>query len=74
MLSAWRIDARFEDCCEGVSRLCLFSTSRRTPLYVLAVKGSEGCESLVKYDEKENEDVVGSSSGKGMIECVNANQ
>lgn len=35
---------------------------------MLADRGSEGCESHVKYVEKENEDVVGSMNGYGMLE------
>jgi hypothetical protein len=34
---------------------------------VLAERGSEGWESLEKYVEKENEEVVGSVNGKGMV-------
>jgi hypothetical protein len=34
---------------------------------VLAVKGRDGCESLLKYAENEKEEVVGSVNGKGMM-------
>jgi hypothetical protein len=53
------------DC--GERRLCFFRLSRRTPRYVLAVRGSDGCELLSKYAEKENNEVVGSVKGNGMI-------
>jgi len=58
---------RFEDCSVGVSRLCFFKTLRSTPRYVLAESGRDGCESLLKYEEKENEEVVGSVNGKGIL-------
>lgn len=34
---------------------------------MLADKGSEGCESLLKYVENENDEVVGSVNEKGMV-------
>lgn len=59
-------------CSEGESRLCFFNASRRTPRYVLADKGRDGCESLLKYDENENEEVVGRVNGKGIVNIVQA--
>ena len=41
--------------------------SRNTPRYALAVKGSDGCESLLKNFENEKEEVVGSVKGKGIV-------
>jgi hypothetical protein len=34
---------------------------------VLALRGSEGCESELKLDEKEKADVVGRTKGKGIL-------
>jgi hypothetical protein len=51
----------------GGRRLCFLSVSRTTPRWVLAWRGSEGCESQVKLDEKEKDDVVGSTKGYGMV-------
>jgi hypothetical protein len=51
----------------GGSRLCFFKASLTTPRWPLAVKGSDGCESQVKQDEKENEDVVGRTKGNGIL-------
>jgi hypothetical protein len=34
---------------------------------VLAWRGSEGCDSQVKLDEKENEEVVGRTKGYGIF-------
>ncbi len=34
---------------------------------MLAERGSEGWESLLKYAENENEEVVGSVNGNGML-------
>lgn len=34
---------------------------------MLAWRGSEGCESQVKLDEKEKDDVVGSTNGYGIV-------
>jgi hypothetical protein len=34
---------------------------------VLAERGSDGCESQLKKVEKENEDVVGSVKGYGIV-------
>jgi hypothetical protein len=41
--------------------------SLKTPLYVLARKGRDGCEELSKHVEKEKDEVVGNVNGKGMI-------
>jgi hypothetical protein len=61
-----RIAERCADCSDAGRRLCFFNASRNTPRYVLADKGSDGCESLLKYEEKEKDEVVGSVSGKGI--------
>jgi hypothetical protein len=37
---------------------------------VLALRGSDGCESQVKLDEKENADVVGRTNGYGMVDVL----
>jgi len=58
---------RLEDCSVGGRRLCFFKASLRTPRYVLAESGREGCESLPNDEEKENDEVVGRVSGKGMV-------
>ena len=58
---------RCDDCSDDGNRLCFFSVSRKTPRYVLADKGRDGCESLLKYAENEKEDVVGSLNGKGIM-------
>jgi hypothetical protein len=34
---------------------------------VLAERGREGCESLLKYEENEKDEVVGSVKGKGIF-------
>lgn len=34
---------------------------------MLAERGRDGCESLLKEEEKEKDDVVGSVKGKGMF-------
>jgi hypothetical protein len=39
----------------------------KTPRYVLADNGRDGCESLLKNVEKEKADVVGRVNGKGMV-------
>jgi hypothetical protein len=62
-----RTDERCDDCSEGGRRLCFFKVSRNTPRYVLAVRGREGCESLVKKAENEKADVVGKFNGKGIV-------
>lgn len=51
----------------GGDRLCFFRASLTTPRWPLAVNGSEGCESQLKHEEKENEDVVGRTKGKGIL-------
>ncbi len=45
--------------------------SLTTPRNVLAERGSDGCESLLKYTEKEKEDVVGSVNGNGIMALIN---
>lgn len=42
---------RLEGWDEGGRRLCFLRTSRTTPRWVLAVRGREGCESQVKFEE-----------------------
>jgi hypothetical protein len=37
---------------------------------VLAERGREGCESLLKEEEKEKDEVVGRVKGKGMTYCM----
>lgn len=54
----------------GGSLLCFLSVSRTTPRCVLALRGSDGCESQVKLDEKENADVVGRTNGYGMVDVL----
>jgi len=39
---------------------------------VLACRGSEGCVSLLKEDEKANAEVVGNVNGKGMVETLSS--
>ena len=58
---------RLLDCSFGGRRLWRLSASRRTPRYVLADSGREGCESLLKNVEKANEEVVGRVNEKGMV-------
>jgi hypothetical protein len=44
-----------------------FNASRRTPRCVLADNGRDGCDSLLKCEENEKDEVVGSVNGKGMM-------
>jgi hypothetical protein len=53
---------------DGGSLLCFFNASLTTPRCVLAWRGKEGCDSLVKLEEKENADVVGRVNGKGIVQ------
>ena len=62
-----KIDERCDDCSAAWRRLCFFSASRKTPRYVLAESVRDGCESLLKQEEKEKDEVVGSVSGNGMV-------
>jgi len=41
---------------------------------VLALRGSEGWVSQLKLAEYENEEVVGSTKGKGMVELISTNE
>lgn len=61
------IEGRFGPCDDGGSLLYLFNASLTTPRCVLALRGREGWDSLVKLDEKENDDVVGRANWKGIL-------
>lgn len=67
------IEGRAGPCDEGGSLLNFLSASLTTPRCVLALRGREGCDSLVKLEEKENDDVVGSMNWKGMLQHNTSN-
>lgn len=60
----------FEICDDDGSLLCFLSASLTTPRYVLALRGSDGCELEVMLDEKEKEEVVGRTKGKGILKLA----
>lgn len=60
-------EERWGDWAEGGRRLCFFRASRTTPRYVLAERGSDGWESHLTDAEKEKDEVVGRTKGKGMV-------
>lgn len=59
-------EGRAGACEDGGSLLYFFKASLTTPRWVLALRGREGCDSLVKLDEKVNDDVVGKANRKGI--------